>query len=276
MQVNIKKLELVLNPLLAALNAGQYPFNKQRIQMPHQKKNLPKNLIVSSTEHALFLFCLCYYMRGGIDSDTAARALAKLYENIPEIFVPKNGMSENPKKITELLQKVGLGFQSRRIGSYWVENFRLLFTYWDSNPTRLMEDIQTYDDACYRIKNKHLKKDCFANKNSGFFGFQEKMVSMLIYFLTDSGLIKPIHFPPPIDFHVLRIMFAHEILVMENGDRHNYNEKTLALIRHILSEYSQKNCIDPLHLSEVMWIVSRTLCSQHPGNTSNIGKYEHW
>ena len=79
MRVDIGKLELVLNRLMAAFDTGQYPFDKPWAKPPQIPENMPRNLTLGSKEHALFLFCLCYHMRGGIDSITAIKSLAKLY-----------------------------------------------------------------------------------------------------------------------------------------------------------------------------------------------------
>ncbi|MBI2063012.1 MAG: hypothetical protein HYT61_02095 [Candidatus Yanofskybacteria bacterium] len=259
---------------MAAFDTGQYPFDKPWAKPPQIPENMPRNLTLGSKEHPLFLFCLCYHMRGGIDSITAIKSLAKLYETKPEIFVPENGMNRDPQEITGFLREVGLGFQSREIGRAWVENFKMLVRYWDSSPVKLLEGVETYEEACERIRNKLVKKNRIENKNSGFLGFQEKMVSMLIHFLMEAGFIDSFHFPPPVDFHVLRTMFGHEILLIEEWDKDNYNKKTLSLIRELLSGYLLKYNVNPLRLCEAMWIISRTLCSQHPGNISNVGDYE--
>jgi hypothetical protein len=274
MRADVGKLELVLNGLMVAFNSRRYPFDQSWARPPHIAENMPKNLTLCSKEHALFLFCLCYYMRGGIDSVTATRALSRLHETRPEIFIPENGMRQDPKDITGFLQGVGLGFQSKQIGNYWVNNFRTLFQHWQSSPVIILDGVQTYEEACERIQNKLTKTNRLADKNSGFFGFQKKMVSMLIYFLTDTGFIDPFHFPPPVDFHVLRTIFGHEILILEDKSESAYNKETLALVRGLLSDYSLKHNISPLRLSEAMWIISRTLCNQHPGNISKVGDYE--
>jgi len=121
MRADSERLELVLNRLMAAFNNGQYPYNQPWARAPQIPENLPKNLILGSSEHAVFLFCLCYHMRGGIDSETATKSLAKLYDARPEIFIPEKGMEQRPETITKYLQEVGLGFQSKEIGKKLVK-----------------------------------------------------------------------------------------------------------------------------------------------------------
>ncbi len=274
MKADIERLELVLNPLMAAFNSGRYPFNMPWAKAPQIPQNMPKNLTLGSPKHALFLFCLCYYMRGLIDSKTAVKLLAKLYENKPEIFIPEKAIEEGPKEITELLRAVGLGVNSKEIGKSWVKNFEMLIRYWEGSPVKLFEGVGTYEEACLRIRNKRIKNNRLDNSSAGFLGFQEKMVSMLIYFLLDAGFVDQFHFPPPVDFHVLRIMFSHEILILEeNENGHNY-KKVTDRVREILSNYIIKYNASPLKMCEAMWVISRTLCEQHPGNKSNIGDYK--
>lgn len=272
MRANQEKLDLVLNRLMSAFDNGQYPFDKLWARTPQIPENMPKNLILSSREHALFLFCLCYYMRGLIDSITAIKLLAKLYENEPDIFIPEKAAQKNPREITELLKAAGLGVRSEEIGRFWIENFKMLIRHWNGNPIKLLEGVKTYEEACERIKNKSIKKNRLENQNSGFFGFQEKMVSMLIYFLVDAGFVDPFHFPPPVDFHVLRIMFSHEILILDDDENGSGYKKITDRARELLSCYILKHGICPLKMCEGMWIISRTLCEQHPGNSSNMGK----
>lgn len=271
MRVDAEKLELLLNRLMAAFDIRRYPFDRPWAQPPQIPENMPKNLKLGSSEHALFLFCLCYYMRGLINSETAIKLLAKVYENKPEMFIPEKAIEKDPKEIAELLQTVGLGVRSEEIGRFWVENFKMLIRHWGGSPVKLFEGVETYEEACERITNKKIKKNRLEKKYAGFFGFQEKMASMLIYFLLDAGFIDPFHFPPPVDFHVLRIMFSHEIFILEGENGSDY-KKITDCVRELLSDYIRKCNANLLKMCEGMWIISRMLCERHPGNSSKIGK----
>jgi len=270
-RISHEKAKIVFFRLAEAISKKEYPYDREYARSPHVAENLPTNLVIGGKEHAIFLFCLCYFMRGGIQSDTAVKSLAKLHKNNPEIFDPPLASSYQSSHISSLLRRHGLGFNSDEIGSFWISNFRRLEKNWSGDPKKLFEGIATYEKACLRIKNKGKRCD---SRDAGFYGFREKMVSMLAYFLIDSGLIDLFHFPPPVDFHVLRILFANRILTAENrnnGER-IYNDRVLECARNLLSDFCQRNQVSPIRSCDSMWHLSRLLCNQHPGNRSIIGK----
>ena len=271
MRINQKRMNLVLGRLMQALQAKEYPYNLDGVTAPQIASNMPHNLRLGSREHALFLFCTCYWMRGGIQSDTAFRSLARLHEAHPEIFVPEKAHLFLEDYLAQKFKEYRLGFQAKQIARFWIINFVRLADWYDGDPVKLFTDIHTYEAACDRIENQRAKK----SGQEGFYGFRKKMVSMLIYFLTDTGFIKPFHFPPPVDFHVLRIFVAHRMLTLSAREQTGWIYERLAdRVRHYLSIYCLKYKVDPLRLCDAMWLLSRALCNQHPGNNSIVGKME--
>jgi hypothetical protein len=92
-----------------------------------------------------------------------------------------------------------------------------------------------------------------------------------------AGFLDPFLFPIPIDFHVLRIIFANSVLAAEfepgDGTANGfYREKVLALTRQLFTGFCHKHGADPVQLCEAFWLLSRTLCQRQPGNRSIIGK----
>jgi len=264
--VDIRRAEDVFSRLVGAYSRKEYPFNLPETVPPQIAKNLPKSITWGSREHALFLFSLCYWMRGGIESHTATRQLAKLYEQNPEIFLPEYGDLLVPKILSSFFRVVGLGFNADQIARLWQKNLITIKDLWNSDPRTIFNDVTTYEEACERIQNRRRK---------GFGGFQEKMVSMIIYFYMDAGIIDRWNFPIPVDFHVLRTVFAHEIVKARSRDANAngfYTRPVLASVRALCEDYCRRFNVDPLILCEALWLYSRTMCDKHPGNRSIVSK----
>lgn len=234
----------------------------------------PTQIQKKSAEHARFLFCCCYYMRGGIRSDTAMKSLAVLYENHPEYFDSAYVAQADEKSLLQSLkqhlQEVKLNYNASVIPQFWIDNFKKINTFWGDNPAQLIQDAD-YEEITERIMNSGKIK---SENPHGFFGFREKMVSMIIYFLVDAEFIDPLHFPVPIDFHALRIITAHEILDTETNTKTNIlSPEYLQAARDISVKFCLEHNESPLDLCGALWLLSRTWCSLHPGNASEVGIY---
>lgn len=272
--VDRKRMKLMLDRLLLAYARNEYPYNLPWVHSPQIPENMPKNLELGSPAHARFLFCVCYWMRGGIKSNTAFRALARLYEQWPTKFVPHYMQYTKPEWLVQRFRQIGSGFQADEIARFWKKNFQILRREYGGDPVNIFEGISTYEEACDRIVNRR-KAD---GSGSGFYGFREKMTSMLIYFLTDAGLIKPFLHPPPVDFHVLRLFIANGILhlpeIPESGKVGHAYEQLAGIVRPLLYDYCRQQGVNPLLLVNALWLLSSNLCDQNPGNRSMVGKME--
>jgi hypothetical protein len=266
MNVNYEKAEIVLSRLLDAYFRKEFPFNQPNAVPPQVIAHLPHSLEWGSREHSLFLFAVCYWMRGGIQSVTAIKALARLYAMAPGLFLPESVESTETHLLAATFSLVGLGFNAAQIAEMWKDNLKRIAERWGGDPRNIFSGITTYEEACERIQNKGKK---------GFRGFQEKMVSMLTYFYMDAGVIDRWHFPIPVDFHVLRTVFAHEIVVAEASEFNGngfYTKPILAAVRKLFLDYSIAHHTDPIILCEAVWLYSGLMCNQHPGNTSIVGE----
>ena len=262
--VDTAKAECILGKLLGAFLRKTYPYNLPNAVPPQTPQNMPQTLVPGTREHALFLFCLCYYMRGGIKSHTAAKRLSMLYDARPLIFLPEERGSFPPSFVSVVLKKAGLGFKADEIGERWFENLGRLADLYKGDPANIFSGISTYEEACDRIRNREKR---------GFLGFQEKMVSMLIYFFMDAGFIDKWYFPIPVDFHVLRIVFAHEIITGAKSGRNGfYTKEILAATRQLFLDYCRNHNADPLRLCDAVWLYSGLMCNLHPGNQSRVEK----
>jgi len=272
MFVDKKRAKEIFDRLVVAYSTMEYPFNLPEAIPPQTRQNLPPTLMWGSREHALFLFVSCYWMRGGIRSDEAIRRLTRIYLSCPEIFLPEFISDMHDTELPALaafLRLFRLGFNADEIAGAWKKNFLKIFRKWNSDPRKIFDGISTYEEACDRIQKKK-------NKN-GFHGFQEKMVSMITYFFMDAEIIDRWHFPIPVDFHVLRTVFAHEIVVADPSEANGngfYTKAVLAAVRELFHSYCVENNVDPLILCNAVWLHSGLMCNQHPGNQTNEGEHE--
>ncbi len=233
---------------------------------------LPTSITRGSVEHARFLFCSCYYMRGGIKSDAAIKALTTFYEKYPHYFDPEFFLDDEKgllEQFSKRLREVGLKYNATIVPKFWMKNFQKMYTFWDGNPALLLQGVE-YSEIKERILNSGKINPLHPH---GFFGFREKMVSMLIYFLVEGGFADSFHFPVPIDFHALRIITAHEILTTDSGCGNLLTQEYLAAAREISLEFCRETRTNPLDLCNALWLMSRGWCRLHPGNSSEVGIY---
>ncbi len=263
--------------LMAALAAGAYPYNTKKGQVPQIPENLPRNGFASEVHKASFFFAACYFMRGGVTSDSGVRGLTRMYNEHPEYFEPSVAAELEPQAIREALLKVRLGYNELpNTPRFWVENSKQIVQFWQGDPRRIFDGVGTYDEACARVQNQKTRRKARPKSPyPGFLGFQEKMVSMLIYFFMDVGLLTPWHFPLPIDFQVLRFLLEHEIIRVEDLPNGNYyHSEVLAEARALTLWYAQEHNINPLRFCDAVWCYSRAVCEQNPGNeTRGRGRY---
>ncbi|MDD5693134.1 MAG: hypothetical protein PHU86_01510 [Patescibacteria group bacterium] len=267
-------MERVCGRLVAAFDAHEYPYNRLSVRPPQEVENLPPTLVLGSRDHAMFLFNLCYWMRGGIQSDTAIRSLGLVYSEHPALFDPCVAMHTDPLWLKQVFTQFGLGWSKNFNSRFWVDNSRLLAERWDGDPRNLFCDFdkltetEAWEAACNRIKK---------GKDKGFAGFREKMVSLLIYFLMASDLIDPFDFSLPIDFHNIRmaIILGFVELSCSNGDKEGtfgYDDKLLGTLRDLTYRYSKEHGVSSLKLCDVLWLYSRSMCSEHPSFQSIVGE----
>jgi len=256
---NFSRLDEVLDVLLHQREVGDFPYNLEAAQLPQDERNMPPSLPRGGIEHANFLFATCYYMRGGIKSFAAFRGLSKVYDEDPDLFDPHEARLRNPQDIADALQRHGLGFSKDIISSQWVKNAERMADEYEGDPRKLFEGTTDYEELLRRIRNKN---------GRGFSGFQEKMTSMLAYYLMSDDLIPYFDFPLPVDFHVLRVSAATGIITFKNlpEDGNIYHEKTLAMLRAMYHDYSVTHGTSQLPVCDAVWSLSSAICGSQPGN----------
>jgi len=123
-RINRRRVREVLDTVIDQYRSNDYPYNLPRARLPQEF--LPKRLELGTREHAMFLFCLCYYMRGGKKSVTSAKDLAKLYDLVPDLFEAEFAVEQTEEFIRERLEAVGLHFLKNFVPLAWIENARYL------------------------------------------------------------------------------------------------------------------------------------------------------
>lgn len=278
-RIQWRRAEQVFGKMLAALAAKSFPYNVS--QVPHVEDNLPKSLVRGGREEARFLFVVCFYMRGGIESDTAFISLARLYETDRRYFLDDFSdpaqQDEWQQQLRQVLPKVGLQNRVEEVSRQWVANLAKLDHYWQGDPRMLFDGTTSFEVLCQRIvSRKNHGGEFRPEQPQGFYGFQEKMVSMLAFFLMDTGLVPYCHLPVPVDFHVIRILVANELLTFPGTtlaqDVYGNGKLLLAAARKLTYEYCQQNDVSYLRLCDALWLLSRYLCHRQPGNRSKFGK----
>lgn len=253
------RLDSILDILLKQRAKKGFPYELDSAQLPQDERNMPPSLPRGGKEHANFLFTTCYYMRGGIKSYVAFKALSSLYEKDPNLFDPQSAQMRNPEDIATALAEEGLGFSKDVISKQWVFNAAKLQEENDGDARKLFENTTDYRKLLHRIQNKN---------GNGFKGFQEKMTSMLAYFFMTDGIIPYFDFPLPVDFHVLRVSAANKIITFENMPENGniYHQSTLDMLRNMYHDYSVSHGISQLDVCDAVWALSSGICGDQPGN----------
>lgn len=263
--VNKQHAYPILDKLLEAYHNNEPPYNLDRVRLPHDPRHMPRTLEHGSVDHAMFLFNVCYYMRGGIKSNDAVKRMASIYDDFPELFNCDYARNFSDSDLQLILKDHGLGFQAS-VSKQWIENSRRMQEQFDGDPRNIFEGVKSYEQSQELIQNKSGK---------GFLGFQEKMTSMIIYYLMDEDLIRPFNFPIPVDLHVMRVSVANEMIsfARPNGDpvphgTNLFTKETLAALRELYLDYAKDNNVNPLRLCDAVWMLSESSCGRHPGNTT--------
>ncbi len=268
--INWKRAHEVFSPLLDAYEKLDPPYDRSIHTLP--QRNFPSNLEVGTVEHVNFLYVETLEMRGGQNSNRAFASIIQIYERYPELFRPSYVVNGNEKAVTKkilrALEEEGLTQKAEEISRFWAAGLKKFELHWEGDPRNLFKDGPDYEEVCRRIicDNAQFSYD----ESYGFPGLQEKLVSMLIYYLMEAKLIEPFVFPVPADFHILRVLTAHEILYVQDAsfgdDLKRYHLAKKA--REVTTRYCEEYGVSPVALADVLWLLSRTFCRWHPGNAT--------
>lgn len=288
-KINRKQALRVLDMLIQRLGERGIPYNYALV--PQAGHTLPKmfqnklNADYDHKQHAIFLFVLCLWMRGGTESDTAIEFLTPMYEKDQKLFAPEYFLqTDTPGLIAEVataLTEANLGNRVDENSVGWVYNMRKIARHWGGDPRKLMNDKPKFKKLCKRIVSKKPKTDddlVLLNEGNpnGYMYFQEKMAGMIAYFLMDAELVPMFYAPVPVDIHVLRVLVINQVIKpvgkceKETLGVDFYREEVRALAREVTEWYCRTRHVSPVALCDTLWLLSRSLCRRNPGNSGYV------
>ncbi len=260
----------LFDTLLERWNATpkKFPYDQKGAIIPQVL--IPASLRKNPERLANFYFYICLYMRGGIESIQAFRAMLQLYDARPEVFDPFVAQ-HFPQEELRVLIATYVGWDAKAVARFWIENSKRLVRNWNGRALTIFKGLRTYDEALRRIRNKRTKREwreaCrIDDRGEGFMGFQPKMVSMLLYFIDWEGLlVTRFLYPTPADFHNFRLGLAHRILILSPQPK---NLRSTELIsepwRALTLAYLEERSADPVELADAIWLFSLVLCGASP------------
>lgn len=256
------KADQVFGRLMELYKANGDPYSRPEAILPEDPRFWPDNLEMGGTQEAQYWFALCYYMRGAVDSTLAAQQLGRFYEKFPDVFEVEVAASLEPDELRKLLFGNGLPFMSPTVAKFWVANAQYMATLGFNDVRQLYIGVESYDELVSRIT----KLD----------GFQRKMVSMITYYLDVRKLLAPLTYPIPVDFHVMRIVNANEMLIHSEPPRGgNYgSDAAQDAARELTAAFCERNEVAPRDLAAAVWLFSNVMCGNSPVTAMTTLEYK--
>jgi len=263
---------------------------------------LPQNLWPlpeSKEEKARWLLFCSIFMRGSIISETPFKYLDWLRRNNPEIFNPLEVQKRfSVEDIRQLLRQAaisverhfeangsgGLAYKEEEFSRLWHANASVVATRWNGRVLDIFDSVSDFEEVFSRIDQRR-------HNGHGLHGMRRKIFSLLTIWFQEFELIPVFPTPLPVDFHVLRTLWATDCVsfiktkpfvdrpVREDFDarkqqKHHGNllswqgDDSIRISEPLLNEiaiWSQQFLaelkISHLDLNPAIWVLSRDLCS---------------
>lgn len=259
-----------LGDLMEAYYAPRYPYIDNVMDGPEKTKNLPLKLKRGGIEEVNYLFNLCYFMLGALDSMTISGQFSKLYEaHADTLFDMKVVAEMDPAVVATMLAGEDIKVRASSIAVSWVTNAQRINARYDGDIRLAFKQT----DGDWRKLYEALVASKVQSDDRGLIGYGKKIASMLAYFLMKNGLVDYFHMPPQVDFHVRRVFWSTNLALPIAADGQAINVLTLHqankysdVIRPLLVNYVVETNIPWTHVSECLWTHSRVLCSLSPSN----------
>lgn len=270
-EINYKRAKVVFTAMLERYRNRQYPFQ-------NLEDDLPQTMVLDEVKQdklrlALHLFFACKYMRGTVVSSHAFRVLNQLQQEHAWLFKPELVAFASETEVQAILGSK-IPWQQEQVSKLWRNNARVLNDEWHGDPRRIFRGVHTKEDLYRRVMGRKYKeykiisgkRVRIPNPHQGFGGFQEKMTSMLAYFLEATSLIKPTSLSAPVDFHHLRVYLATRMIEID-GTRVRYEQVKMLGIK--LAERLQYDFnLTQVEYADIIWLWSLRSCRHSPHNAS--------
>lgn len=270
--INHGRAQTVFGLMVERYMTRRYPFQQLEV-------DLPQNMVRADVQDdpyrlALHLFYSCHYMRGTVVSSHAFRVLNQLQDESPWLFQPEVVGFVSSEEVSNTLGKY-IPWQKAQVGKLWRNNSRVLQTEWQGDPREIFEGVKTKEDCYRRVMGRKFKeyheedgkrRRVHRSNHTGFGGFQEKMTSMLAYFLEATNLIKPTVLSAPVDFHHLRVYLATGMI--ESASRSVRYEQVKELGIELAEWLQAEFGLTQVAYGDIVWLWSLRSCRFAPQNAS--------
>ncbi len=266
---------------------------------PPQRISTPTALRADPLKLGHYFFFQALTMRGGINSDDAFRSTRILWEHYPHLFDPRTVAAMPEAEFIRAIREVARKFQgadSEKGAGTYSYKLKEHVDNWRENADALIRAFDGDIRNVYRTDPPHAHRPeasrfeaTFRGVAGAFAGMQRKIFSLLTMWLQEFGLVEEFPLPLIVDFHCLRILFEHEIILAPFARLGPGTTKNRArrrppgmrrypavrisnrlvdavirwsegfLVRHGLNSYP---------VSHGLWFLSRELCADYYGNTS--------
>jgi hypothetical protein len=244
----------------------RYPFSRPDAIIP--QTIIPDDLRKNKEMLAVWYIAICNHMKGRVASMEAFRGNIRIWEKYPWFFIPKQALWEPRKRLLDIYDEF-LPIDKKTNVRGLMINYQHLETYYGGKALNLIKGMNSYEEAERRIRNKRTKSERHTAgvAGEGFFGFQHKMVSMLVYFYDWERLFKKrFPYPSPADFHNFRIGLASKSLIVTGAkdDTIRDQERISAPWRAMVLKYIIERDVDPIDVADVLWLYSSVMCGNSP------------
>lgn len=260
MYIDYSRAKEIFALMLERYQGKRYPFQ-------NMEEDLPQHLVLAEVTAdplrlARHLFFSCHYMRGTVISSHAFRVLNDLQKESPWLFTEDILVLTTPLQVSQALGSK-IKWHQEAIGKAWLQNARTLHREWKGDPRNIFRGVKSKETLYRRVMGrKYRPKE--PNRYTGFIGFQEKMTSMLAYFLEATGLIEPNPLSAPIDFHHFRVYLATGMINVTESEVRYEKVKRLGIQ---LAERLQRDFgLSQVEYGDVIWLWSLRSCRRSPHN----------
>lgn len=275
---NFKKTKEVIDTLVPLLEQNEFPYNQDRFMLPEDPEHMPKIPFKDPQEEANFYLTACLWMRR-TDSNKAMRDLGEAFDNTREFerdpFDPEIIATMTPQEVADIFGKYPQLRMMNNNAPGLIHNMRFLNARFDGDIRNVAAGTGDFDEMMLRLKNSPHQADpslYIPEFGDGMYGFQDKMGSMLVYYLSEAGLIPPIDYPPPIDQHLAKLTTGTGCVAVAHEFRNeNYMTDYLQkIVRDLYYDISITHRISTNAIAKALWLLGSKNCSQSPATFTKV------